>query len=392
MHHTWACRFPHASISGVGFVPPFRMLCGTTLMRIWCLQVIATCILRKLWAPSVKGLNEPQLRDLIRALCHDFGLRIANPPRVSTHRSGSCIDIVLVSRPLDVVDIVVHDGGTCGCQRDSCHPIVGSDHKLITFKIAVPPEADDVVPKPWPRVRNWHSVVQDLQPQLLQWASKLLNLRQGQPLPLPERRGVLDLLYAEFVAIVWQAAEPHASSRSGGSRRPQPDWWDDACYELLVARNAAWRQWRREQTSSARETFRQKRLEFHHLVRRKKSSFWSSWLSRQKGLSRSNPQLAAFFFFFPRAFLQLQTTVRGSTLQEALAPGLPSAGAAAGGWVAGAPASVRRPGLRAGLASFRRRSTPRPAAAQEGSWHTRAAPPPPRTQPSARPTPLAPPV
>ena len=249
--------------------------------------------LAEVMGPERERSNEPQLRDLIRALCHDFGLRIANPPRVSTHRSGSCIDIVLVSRPLDVVDIVVHDGDTCGCQRDSCHPIVGSDHKLITFKIAVPPEADDVVPKPWPRVRNWHSVVQDLHPQLLQWASKVLNLRQGQPLPLPERRGVLDLLYAEFVAIVWQAAEPHASSRSGGNRRPQPDWWDDACYELLVARNAAWRQWRREQTSSARETFRQKRLEFHHLVRRKKSSFWSSWLSRQESLSRSNPRLAA---------------------------------------------------------------------------------------------------
>ena len=59
-------------------------------------------------------------------------------------------------------------------------------------------------------------------------------------------------------------------------------------------------------------------------------------------------------------------------------------GAAAGGWVAGAPASARRPGLRGGLASFRPRSTPRPAAARGGSWQMRAALRPPRNQPSAR--------
>ena len=72
-----------------------------------------------------------------------------------------------------------------------------------------------------------------------------------------------------------------------------------------------------------------------------------------RSLARScTKRIAPLFIYFFFAFLQLQTPVRGSTLQEALAPGLPSAGAAAGGWVVGVPASVRRPGLRGGLASF----------------------------------------
>ena len=82
-------------------------------------------------------------------------------------------------------------------------------------------------------------------------------------------------------------------ARCGGNRRPQPDWWDDECYDQLVSRNAAWRRWRRERTASAHVAFRQKRLQFHHVVRRKKSCFWSSWLSSQERLSRSNPRLAA---------------------------------------------------------------------------------------------------
>ena len=93
--------------------------------------------------------------------------------------------------------------------------------------------------------------------------------------------------------MVWQAAEPFISHRPAGNQRPQPDWWDDECYQQLVSRNAAWRKWRRERTTNAREAFCRKRLQFHHLVRRKKVAFWSSWLRMQEGLSRSNPRAAA---------------------------------------------------------------------------------------------------
>ena len=74
--------------------------------------------------------NERQFRDMSRTLCCDFGLRIANARGVPTHRSGSCIDIVLATHSLIVEELVVHDGDTCGCLPDSCHPIIGSDHKL----------------------------------------------------------------------------------------------------------------------------------------------------------------------------------------------------------------------------------------------------------------------
>ena len=57
---------------------------------------------------------------MIRALCRDFGLRIANACGVPTHRSGSCIDIVLASHSLIVEELVVHDGDFCGCLPDSC--------------------------------------------------------------------------------------------------------------------------------------------------------------------------------------------------------------------------------------------------------------------------------
>ena len=116
-----------------------------------------------------------------------------------------------------------------------------------------------------------------------------MPLRQGQSPAPDERRAALDILYAEFVTMVWQAAEPFISHRPTGNQRPQPDWWDDECYQQLVSRNAACR----ERTANAREAFCRRRLQFHHLVRRKKVAFWSSWLRVQEGLSRSNPRAAA---------------------------------------------------------------------------------------------------
>ena len=249
--------------------------------------------LRELMGAERERSCEPRIRELVRALCQDFCLNISNPPGVSTHRSGSCIDVVLTSHALCIENFLVHDGDTCGCQQDSCHPAVGSDHKLITFRIAVSDAPTPSTQQPWPTVRNWHPVIRSLRPALLQWASKLLRLRQRQSPPLLERRAALDVLYAEFVVLVWQGPEPFTTGYRRGNHRPQPDWWDDECYDQMVSRNAAWRRWRRERTPSAFDTFRQKRLQFHHVVRRKKAGLWSSWLCSQERLSRSNPRLAA---------------------------------------------------------------------------------------------------
>ena len=53
------------------------------------------------------------------------------------------------------------------------------------------------------------------------------------------------------------------------------------------------RHWRRERTPAARAAFCAKRLQFHHLVRRKKAQFWNTWLHTQERLAHENPRVAA---------------------------------------------------------------------------------------------------
>ena len=84
--------------------------------------------------------GESQLRELIRGLCRDVGLAIPNPVDVPTHRSGSSIDLVLalrISRDLILCNKAVHDGNPCACPPDLGCPVLGSDHKLMTFQAAL---------------------------------------------------------------------------------------------------------------------------------------------------------------------------------------------------------------------------------------------------------------
>ena len=94
--------------------------------------------------------GESQLRDLIRDLCADFQLLIANLVGVPTHRSGSSIDLVIAFRSLSIRNIVVHDGASCACLQGSCS-VLGSDHRLIIFQIPiVPATAGEPVPAKHP--------------------------------------------------------------------------------------------------------------------------------------------------------------------------------------------------------------------------------------------------
>ena len=43
---------------------------------------------------------------------------------------------------------------------------------------------------------------------------------------------MLDVLYGEFVQMFWVAANPRDSIKRQ-NRRPQPDWWDDECYDKM---------------------------------------------------------------------------------------------------------------------------------------------------------------
>ena len=135
--------------------------------------------------------------------------------------------------------------------------------------------------------------MQALRPQLLSWSAKVCSFRHdGCHYSADARRAMLDVLYGEFVQMFWVAADPRDFIKRR-NRRPQPDWWDDECYDRMVSRNAAWHCWCRERTSESREIFRSKRLEFHHLVRRKKAAFWHAWLEMQDRVSPANPRIAA---------------------------------------------------------------------------------------------------
>ena len=103
---------------------------------------------------------------------------------------------------------------------------------------------------------------------------------------------MLDILYGEFVSMLWHSCAPTLHPERVG-RRPQPDWWDGECYDAMVGKNAAWRRWCCERTPAAQQALRAKRLHFHHLVRKKKAIFWHTWLQSQEHATQSNPCIAA---------------------------------------------------------------------------------------------------
>mgnify|MGYP001813211159 CR=1 FL=1 len=155
--------------------------------------------------------GEVQLRAQICALYQDFGLVIANPAGIPTHRSGSCIDLVLASSGLAVHDLVVHDGATCGCSTGSCCPVLGSDHRLLTFRVALCQSSTDQTLPRWPVVRDWCPIVQSVGSQLSEWTAKLLRLRRDCTcLSVDARRATLDVLYSchvvAAVSLACQAA------------------------------------------------------------------------------------------------------------------------------------------------------------------------------------------
>ena len=160
--------------------------------------------------------GESQLRDPIRGLRVDFQLLIANPVGVPTYRSGSSIDLVIASRSLSIRNIVVHHGASCACPQGFCFPVLGSDHRLITFQIAiVPATAGEPVPS-WPVVRDWQPFVRELRPRLLHWTQTIMRIRKKCPSPsVADRRAVLDVLYGDFVSMLWQSVPTRAQSHQG---------------------------------------------------------------------------------------------------------------------------------------------------------------------------------
>ncbi|OLP77380.1 hypothetical protein AK812_SmicGene42563, partial [Symbiodinium microadriaticum] len=58
----------------------------------------------------------------------------------------------------------------------------------------------------------------------------------------------LDMLYSSFLVIIWKGDESLYKHRADQPKRQQPDWWNDVCMDMLLARNSAWRERRRNPT------------------------------------------------------------------------------------------------------------------------------------------------
>ena len=86
------------------------------------------------------------------------------------------------------------------------------------------------------------------------------------------------MLYGSFLDIIWKGDESLYKHRTDQPKRQQPDWWNDVCMDMLLARNSAWRERRRNPTPDTAAAFRRARNKFHRVVQLAKHNYWSSWL------------------------------------------------------------------------------------------------------------------
>ena len=111
---------------------------------------------------------------------------------------------------------------------------------------------------------------------------------------LPQRCATVSALFDNLVAILWDTAKSlHPTVPNVPRHRRQPRWWTDACYHALVARNAAWRDFRRSHLSEDYALFSFRRLYFHRLVRTTRRRFWRFWQDGVARLRMQDPRACA---------------------------------------------------------------------------------------------------
>ena len=118
-------------------------------------------------------------------------------------------------------------------------------------------------------------------------------LRDSPSSPHVELRQHLDDLYDQFLQILWHADSSLYCESGYDPRKTQPSWWNDMCMDALLARNAAWRERRRNPNAQTEFVFSSARNKFHRVVRTAKQSFWSSWLQNLEALAARCPCAAA---------------------------------------------------------------------------------------------------
>ena len=231
----------------------------------------------------------------IRLLMSTFGLELRNPRNVPTHRRGAALDLVLAT-PNTVQTVEVHDGQQCSCPAQSiCCPLLGSDHYALTISLTQGVKVDPPpLPTTW-RVRDWYQLLQSQHAQMQSWSQQVRNLLHDAPhlISHSARREALDNLYEKLLHIIWGSDPRLYRPCCGSNPKRQPEWWNNACMNALLARNAAWRERRRHPSPATDTTFRVARNRFHRVVRNAKRWFWSSWLNDLENLASTCPREAA---------------------------------------------------------------------------------------------------
>ena len=144
-----------------------------------------------------------------------------------------------------------------------------------------------------PRVRDWSTVVAACHHSLSAWHQSLLVHVSGPRPDFPARASTLDSHFDSLTRILFGCASLH--SRRHPRSRPrarQPLWWNDAWYHALVARNGAWRDFRRSGSHEDQARFRFLRQQFHSTVRSSRTHCWNELLGSVASLSRRAPRLA----------------------------------------------------------------------------------------------------
>ena len=186
---------------------------------------------------------------------------------------------------------------TSATPSPSCCLALGSDPFLcVPF-----PAVDVQEPHRFPSARRNFPVVQDWEPVLLAAGAKLDDWEaalQELPVPccgLPQRCSIASALFDNLVAILWDdtAKSVHPRLPDVPRHRRWPGWWTDACFHALVARNAAWRDFRRSNLSEDCALFSSRRLHFHLLIRTTRRRFWRSWQDDVARLRTQDPQACA---------------------------------------------------------------------------------------------------
>ena len=227
----------------------------------------------------------------LRLILQTYGLEICNPLDSPTHSRGAALDLVIASP--GVVDTVSVHHRACNCSSVGlCCPVLSSDHFAVEIGIHKRLVQTVLTPStPTVHVRDWAKLIQAQMQDVQRWSSHVQACISDLARQAPtDKRLVLDNLYDDFLEIVWNA-DPKLYRCSREGTRKQPTWWNDACFDAMLARNAACR--RRNCSAESLYAFRAARNRFHRIVRAAKIQYWSSWLHRVEHTQSTCPRAAA---------------------------------------------------------------------------------------------------